>query len=58
VRRFYKAVAGRGLGAARTRFSDLANQLLWQGLVVGNLERVLGRFVPFQFLAKCLQRRR
>src|SRR5258706_831803 len=41
-----------------TVFSDLANQIFWQGFVVGNLKKVLGRLVLFQFLAKCFQRRR
>lgn len=41
-----------------TVLGNFANQILWQGLVVRNLQEVLGRLVLFQFLAKCLQRRR
>jgi len=41
-----------------TVLSDLANQSLWQGLVVGNLQHALGSLVLCQFLAKWLQPRR
>ena len=41
-----------------TVLSDLANQILWQGLVVGNLKGAVGSLVLFQFLAKWLQPRR
>ena len=39
-----------------TVLSDLADQILWQGLVVGNLKEALGSLVLFQFLATWLQR--
>ena len=38
-----------------TVLRDLANQILRQGLVVGNLKETLGTFMFFQFLAKWLQ---
>lgn len=41
-----------------TVLRDFADQILWQGLVVGNLKGALGRLVIFQFLAKGLHRRR
>ena len=41
-----------------TVLSDLANQILWQGLVVGNLKHALGSLVLIQFLAKWRQPRR
>ena len=41
-----------------TVLSDLADEILWQRLVVGNLKEALGSLVLFQFLAKWLQRRR
>ncbi len=41
-----------------TVISDLADEILWQRLVVGNLKEALGSLVLFQFLAKWLQRRR
>lgn len=37
---------------------DLADQILGQGLVVGNPEEVLGRLALFQFLAERVQARR
>lgn len=42
----------------KTLLGDLANQVLWQGLVVGNLKQALGRLMLFQFLAKRFQPRR
>src|SRR6185436_7222477 len=41
-----------------TALGNPANQILRQGLVVGNLQGTLGSPVPFQFLAKWLQPRR
>jgi len=39
--------------------SDLANQILWQGLVVGKLKKAgVGNLELCEFLAKWLQRRR
>ena len=41
-----------------TVLGDLANQILWQRLTVGNLKGALGGLVRFQLPAKWLQSRR
>src|SRR4051812_32028424 len=41
-----------------TVFGELADQILWQRLIVRKLKEILRRLVLFELLAKCLQRRR
>ena len=40
--------------SAETVLGDLPNQILWRGLVVGNLKASLGSLVLFQFLVNWL----